>query len=87
MIYKNIPKKYLSLVKTRFEECVTNEPYWYAPHLIEKNRKVLTRSRIPCAYLVQLFPWSSTKEYKWNHNSWLKASDGDFSLIDKYEEL
>ena len=87
MIYKNIPKKYLPLVKTRFEECCENDPGWHSPRMIEKNRKLLTRSRIPCAYLVQLFRWSSTKENQWNSDSWSKACDGDFSLIDKYEEL
>lgn len=84
MIYKNIPKKYLPLVKTRFEECVTNEPYWYSRNMMEKNRKLLTRSRIPCAYLANLFHWSNTKE---QYYGWLKACDGDFSLIDRYEEL
>ena len=87
MIYKNIPKKYIPLVKTRFEECINNDPYWYAHCMIEKNRKLLTKSRIPCHYLVQLFRWATTKENQWNSDSWLKASNGDFSLIDKYEEL
>ena len=84
MIYKNIPKKYIPLVKTRFEECYANEPFWYTRYMIEKNRKLLTKSRIPCAYLNQFFRWSNTKE---QYNGWLKASEGDFSLIDKYEEL
>lgn len=84
MIYKNIPKKYLPLVKARVQECCENNPEWYTPIMIEKNRKLLTRSRIPCAYLSQLFRWINTRE---QYSAWSKASYGDFSLIDKYEEL
>lgn len=84
MIYKNIPKKYIPLVKARVQECYENNPEWYTPIMIEKNRKLLTRSRIPCAYLYQLFRWINTRE---QYNAWSKASKGDFSLIDKYEEL